>query len=277
MIDANSIYRGEEHKSALVKFLKMRRRNTAPRKMNVSAACIVWFNANMDLRRASATLSSALLSRTSPKGETSSIAVTSFESKVAPTNYKRTSAVITPGMVKKAMETIESLGLESAFERRFAVIGDISVNDVKWVDGAVKPLMKGGIGDVLMQHAPHSESQEHRGGREARRRRSASTTSWRASCPRPPAWSCYSRASTSATSCRSRRLCSPEPKQLFRWSNDFAWSYGGNVADSIKERVKKAGGKVDGATLRVSLSWYNFDDLDLHIKEPAGRGTMSVL
>jgi hypothetical protein len=38
----------------------------------------------------------------------------------------------------------------------------------------------------------------------------------------------------------------PEPKQLFRWSNDFAWSYGGNVADSIKERVKKAGGKVEG-------------------------------
>jgi hypothetical protein len=69
----------------------------------------------------------------------------------------------------------------------------------------------------------------------------------------------------------------PEPKQLFRWSNDFAWSYGGNVADSIKERVKKAGGKVDGAILRVSLSWFNFDDLDLHIHEPAGRGVKTTL
>jgi hypothetical protein len=64
----------------------------------------------------------------------------------------------------------------------------------------------------------------------------------------------------------------PEPRQLFRWSNDFAWSYGGNVTDSIAERVKKAGGKVEGATLRVSLSWFNYDDLDLHVHEPAGRG-----
>jgi hypothetical protein len=64
----------------------------------------------------------------------------------------------------------------------------------------------------------------------------------------------------------------PEPKQLFRWSNDFAWSYGGNVADSIKERVKKAGGRVEGATLRISLSWTNYDDLDLHVLEPPGRG-----
>ncbi len=36
--------------------------------------------------------------------------------------------------------------------------------------------------------------------------------------------------------------------------------------------MKKAGGKVDGAVLRVSLSWFNLDDLDLHIHEPPGRG-----
>jgi len=70
--------------------------------------------------------------------------------------------------------------------------------------------------------------------------------------------------------------CHPEPKRLFRWDNDFAWSYGGNVADSIKERVKKAGGKVEGAILRVSLSWFNFDDLDLHVHEPSGRGARAA-
>jgi hypothetical protein len=68
----------------------------------------------------------------------------------------------------------------------------------------------------------------------------------------------------------------PEPKQLFRWNNDFAWSYGGNVTDSIAERVKKAGGKVEGAALRVSLSWFNFDDLDLHIHEPTARGSAAL-
>jgi hypothetical protein len=68
----------------------------------------------------------------------------------------------------------------------------------------------------------------------------------------------------------------PEPKQLFRWNNDFAWSYGGNVADSIAERVKKAGGKVEGATLRISLSWFNYDDLDLHVHEPRGAASAAA-
>ncbi len=59
------------------------------------------------------------------------------------------------------------------------------------------------------------------------------------------------------------------PRLFFTWDNDFGWSYGGNVTDSIKERVKRAGGNVTGK-LRVSLSWFNHDDLDLHVFEPNG-------
>jgi hypothetical protein len=54
---------------------------------------------------------------------------------------------------------------------------------------------------------------------------------------------------------------------MFKWGNNFSWAYKGEVADSIKERVKKAGGNVN-AVLRCSLAWNNFDDLDIHIVEP---------
>jgi hypothetical protein len=57
--------------------------------------------------------------------------------------------------------------------------------------------------------------------------------------------------------------------RLLQWNNDFAWAYDGNATDSIKERVKAAGGNV-AALLRVSLSWFNFDDLDLHVVRPDG-------
>ena len=55
----------------------------------------------------------------------------------------------------------------------------------------------------------------------------------------------------------------PSSKPMFKWDNNVAWSYNGDVTDRIKERVKEAGGDVEG-DLRVSLSWSNSDDLDLH-------------
>ena len=177
-------------------------------------------------------------------------------------------------MVKKAMETIETLGLESALERRFAVIGDVSVNDVKWVDGTVKPLMKGGIGDVLMQHAA---STSHNAEGDEKRAEEIGLDDFVARVlPETTSLELLFKGEHVGNLMSLTAPIHPEPKQLFRWSNDFAWSYGGNVADSIKERVKKAGGKVEGAVLRVSLSWFNFDDLDLHIHEPAGRGVRGL-
>lgn len=62
----------------------------------------------------------------------------------------------------------------------------------------------------------------------------------------------------------------PDAEQLFKWNNNFAWVYNGSVADSFKEKVKAAGGNVDGF-MRCSLHWFNYDDLDLHVTEPGGR------
>lgn len=62
----------------------------------------------------------------------------------------------------------------------------------------------------------------------------------------------------------------PDAGQLFKWNNNFAWVYNGSVADSFKEKVKAAGGNVDGF-MRCSLHWFNYDDLDLHVTEPGGR------
>jgi len=268
LVTANALYRGEEHKPAIAQFQKVQRQYLALREGR-ERSLFVWANAGNPAARFRNTVIGTLVQDLS-EGKDLEHAVKSFETKVAPTNYKRTTALITPGMVRKAMETIESLGLESALERRFAVIGDISVNDVKWVDGAVKPLMKGGIGDVLMKHAAANgksaskdeERAEDVGLDEFMTRILPETTSLEILFKNELVGNLMSLTAP----------VNPEPKQLFKWTNDFAWSYGGNVADSIKGRVKKAGGRVDGAVLRVSLSWFNFDDLDLHVIEPPGRG-----
>jgi hypothetical protein len=270
LVDANNLYRGEEHKPALVQFQRMQRDFLA-KSAGRDRSLFVWANAGSPAARFRNTVIGTLVQDLS-EGQDVDRAVRGFETKVAPQNYKRTTAVITPGMVKKAMETIEALGLESALERRFAVIGDVSVNDVKWIDGAVKPLTKGGIVDVLMQHAALTSGRTSMAKDEDRAEEIGLDDFVAKVLPESTGVEILFKGEQVGNLMSLTAPLHPEPRQLFRWSNDFAWSYGGNVADSIKERVKKAGGKVDGVVLRVSLSWFNYDDLDLHIHEPPGRG-----
>lgn len=264
LIQSNVLYRGEEHKRPVTEFRKMQQDflTRGARERSVFA----WANAGSPAARFRNTVIGTLVQDLS-EGHDLEHAVKSFETKVAPQNYKRTTALITPGMVKKAMETIEELGLEPALERRFATIGDVSVNDVKWVDGSARPLMKDGIGDVLMKHATSNVDPS----KDEERAEDITIDAFMSGVLREATGlEIFLRGSQLGNLMSLTAPVHPEPRQLFRWTNDFAWSYGGNVADSIKERVKKAGGQVVG-TLRVSLSWFNYDDLDLHVVEPAER------
>lgn len=273
LIQGSSLYRGEEHKRAVVEFQKVQREFLS-KETKVERSLFAWLNAGNPVARFRNTVIGTLVQDLS-EGQELETAVRSFETKVAPQNYKRTTALITPGMVKKAMETIETLGLEPALERRFAVIGDINVNDVKWVDGAARSLMKGGIGDVLMQHAAATTRSS---AKDEERAEDVGIDDFMTRIlPEAQAMEVFFAGRHLGNLMVLTAPVHPEPKQLFRWTNDFAWSYGGNVADSIKERVKKAGGKVDGAVLRISLSWFNYDDLDLHIHEPPGRGARGLI
>ena len=270
LIDGNNLYRGEEHRGAVAKFQKAQRAYLAlPEKDRRTFA---WVHAADPAARFRNTVIGTLVQDMSAGVELEA-AVRAFESKVAPQNYKRTTSLVTPAMVKKAMETIQSLDMENALERRFAVMGDISVNDVLWVDGAARPLMKGGIGDVLMAHAKST----HVSNGLAPNAENISIDDFMARVLTTAAGMEFLFKNEHVGNLMALTApVNPEPRQLFKWTNDFAWSYGGNVADSIAERVKKAGGRVEGASLRVSLSWSNYDDLDLHIHEPAGRGVRGL-
>lgn len=272
LIESNSLYRGSEHKRAVVEFIAAQQAFQS--KSDPHKRIFVWTNAVGPAARFRNTVIGTLVQDLSDGVEVER-AVASFEQKVAPTNYKRTTAVITPAMVKKAMDTIKELDLESALERRFATIGDISVNDVLWVDGAVKPSMKGGLSDILMKAATTSQPNIKKD--EERAEDIKLDDFVEKILPSVTGMEVFLKGEHLGNLMSLTAPVHPEPKQLFRWNNDFAWSYGGNVTDSIAERVKKAGGKVEGATLRVSLSWFNYDDLDLHIYEPAGRGVASLL
>lgn len=266
----NNVYRGSEHAPAVKEFQAAQRDYLKLEERERSV--YVWAHAGGRAAGFRNTVIGTLVTDLS-SGVDVEAAVRSFESKVAPQNYKRPSALITPGMIKAALEKLRELDLESALERRLAIPDDVPVGDMMWVAGGFRPLMKGGLEETLLAHVRQTSAVEV----EPSRAEDITLDDFMARvAPTATGMELLLKNELLGNLAAITAPKHPEPKQLFRWLNDFAWAYGGNVADSIRERVKKAGGRVDGATLRVSLSWSNHDDLDLHVHEPGARGTAGL-
>lgn len=262
LIDGNALYRGDEFQAAISSFAAMQRTYlglTSEKARNLFA----WEYAGNPASRFRNTAIGTLIQDLS-EGMELERAVKSYESKVAPTNYKRPTALITPRMVEDAMATIAELGLEPALERRFAKLSDVSVNNVLWVDSSVQGQMKDGIAGLLMQEAKAPIKLDPDKAEQI------SIDAFMADVL--PLAASINVLVKNAHQGNFVSLTAPVNENvapLFKWDNNFAWSYDGNITDSIKERVKTAGGDTD-APLRVSLAWFNPDDLDLAAQCPDG-------
>lgn len=257
LIDSNSLYRGEEHRPAITGF---RRLLCEYRDAN-SSDLFVWENLSNRNARFRNTVIGTLLTDLA-EGKDLEDAVKSFESKVAPMNYKRTTSLITQKMVEQAVETLNELGLGGAVYRRYARLSDVSVNDVLFVDNESKSKMKDGVVSLL-------ESSVAKSSPDIKKAIPIFADDF-VSNVLPGAKSLQVFVENRHVGNFVSLTGSDGPERLFKWGNNFAWSYDGDVTDSVKQRVKAAGGNVR-ADLRVSLSWYNLDDLDLHAKGPCGH------
>lgn len=187
--------------------------------------------------------------------------VSAFERMVAPTNYKRPTALVTKGMIDEAEKAIEELGIKDSLARRFATPEDISVENVLFVNRDAKKAS--GVFDEMREEtqvSPKSFSKVEE-----------ITIDKFISEVLPTAKGVEVLVENGHLANLVSVIAPVEPQSpiLFKWDNPFSWSYVNALTDSIKEKVKAAGGKVDGE-LRVSLSWFNHDDLDLWVIEPDG-------
>lgn len=264
LIAQNSLYRGEEQKFALEEFRKLRR--VVLQSANVATTLDLFTWERMDsvpqfVSRIRNTAIGTLLTDLSDNMDLED-AVKAFESKVAPTNYKRPTALVTKAMIANAQKTVDELGLATALERRYATLDDITVANVLFADRETKKAMnvfddlaagvavdvkklgkveEVSIADFIAKILPTAKTVEAL----FENRHSGNMVSLVAPVD-------------------------PTAKHLFKWPNGFSWSYQGDLADSIKDRVKQAGGSVTG-DFRASLAWFNHDDLDLHLKQPQKR------
>lgn len=183
-------------------------------------------------------------------------AVKSYESKVAPSNYKRPKALVTSKMVEDARAKLEEVGLLESIYRKAAKFTEIPTDKILFTSQESKSLS---VFDDLKQDAELtvkkkldlSKAKEIKFGDFIKLLPKVSKIGLLPN-------SAVNSSKVVLTNSKNENIPTP-----FKWDNNFAWSYiESDTADSIVKRVKEAGGVVDG-DVRFSLSWDNSDDLDL--------------
>lgn len=265
LIAQGSLYRGEEHKASLTAYLKAQK---AFAKLKTDQERDTWAwtitqTQHPGVSRLRNTAIGTILTDLA-EGKDLEYAVKSFEQKVAPANYKRPTALVTKAMIEKAKKAVEELGLTSALQRRFATLEDVSVRDVLFADRSARKVMKDSpfdeVSATVAKSAKDFSKVEEIGIDKF------------ISDVLPGASSLEVLVENKHTS-NLVSLVAPVDEtagRLFKWNNGFSWAYAGDMTDSIKERVKAAGGSVTGDVC-VRLAWFNYDDLDLYVKEPDGN------
>lgn len=266
LISQNSLYRGEEYKAMLTAFLKVQRIYTTIKSEEKDN--FVWAQAmistNSFITKIRNTAIGTMLEEIS-SGTELDVAVGKFEKLMAPSNYKRPTAIFTKKMAQEAEAKLNELGLMPALARRFATTDDITVDNLLFVNREKK---KDGLFETLASEQPINPK----------------TLSKVETVTIEDFINNILPNSTSTEILLENKhepnmvsLIAPVEKEsasMFKWDNKFSWSYNNALADSMKERVKAAGGKVDGV-LRFSIQW-NEDgksrmDFDAHAYTPGGH------
>lgn len=266
LIGANSLYRGEEmlDKVLLIEKAKKAYEKEADRELALWDKMSSFPN-GYDFNLRGTSIGQLLVAISD--GDDLEVAVGKYEAMVAPENYKRSSAVATPGMIKKAQETLASIAGVSVLKRRHANIRDITINNVMFADRTAAAEMD--VFGELAQEAPKKAP-------KLDRVTEVTIDDFLANVL-PTAESLEVMVENNHESNLVSLVApvDPEAGNILKWGNNFTHSYNGELADSsMRDNVKAAGGKVDGF-MRFSIQWneegQDNTDLDAHAHAPGAH------
>lgn len=195
-----------------------------------------------------------------------------WNKRVDPANYMKATAPITKKQIEEAKKFVEDNGYEESFTRRAATLEDIKASDILHSnigDGKIKPVS---IFDGLKPTATRHKKSEFLGVEEVTIEKFMKDIL--PSCTSVEAFMTSEHKGNLVTLTTAENK---ESKRIFKWPNNFSWTYNGNLAgkSQIKAAVKAAGGFVE-AFFRFSIMWNeNWEkspvstDLDAHCIEPS--------
>lgn len=265
LIESGSIYRGSEFLQSVKSFKALKERaNKSISYLNLKLLSMRVSKLNPEAGFFKNSVIGTLLQDLAD-GVDLDKAVASFESKVAPTNYKRTSAVVTPKMIEGAKAKLVELGYEESIYRRFATTKDIPVENLLFTQSPEKVALD--VFDDLAKDAKQLSTKQKDFSKVSE---IAIEDFISLVLPKAKKVEVFVENKHKGNLVTLIAPEYPSSKNLFKWNNPISWAYNGDVTDAITERVKHFGGDVEG-DFRISLSWHCADDLDLHLYEPNGN------
>ena len=261
LINQGSLYRGDEFKGLLSSFLQLQNNYKLihiDERDNYCWDTTSKINPSISKIRNSA-IGTLLIDLS--EGEDLNIAVTRYERVVAPTNYKRPKPLISNKQIEEAQKTIEQLGYLNSLARRQATLNDVTVNNILFANRATTINKESDIFDVL-KRAVTVDVKQLAKVEEIKLDDFIDKVIPTAKRIRLFLENRHENNLISLITAKNE-----DAPSLFKWNNRFSWCYKNNLADSIKQQVIDAGGKVEGK-LRISLAWSNYSDLDLHLYLP---------
>lgn len=267
LIEQNVLYRGNEVKFKLVAFkdFLVKFNNTPQDKRN----SLLWSETDRMGAEISTIRTSAIgkllenLTEGGLNDENVQRSLNAYETMVAPSNYRRPTAQVTPAMVEKARKALEESGVLETLERRTVVESDLHVSNLLYTEpGKVSSFF-----DKIAEELPVNPN-------SLKPTEIDSKKFIEEILPKAQKLELFfgenlqNNLMTLVTS-------KYNSKGLFKWSepndpnglfNNFGWDYTGGVTDAIRERVKQMGGKVDGV-LRFTAIW-NEEGVENNLSSP---------
>jgi hypothetical protein len=272
LIETNSLYKGKEWEGILGQF---RQHLIEFNESEIPDEDMFFWIKSIDLgpvvsRIKNHSIGTLLLNLT--EGMPLDEAVDRYEEIVAPTNYKRPKPVFTESMVENAREKIAELGFTQSIPRRFAVMEDLSINDMLFVNRDV-------AGELQESDDPFDQLKSYsvKRPRNYNKVEEISLNDFIENViPKAQEIEMYMDYDLRTNFMSLIAPVNKDAPSMFKWDNLFSWNYKFNIADSMmKQRVKAMGGDVD-VDLRFSIQWNDSDewdknDLDAHCTEPDGN------